>query len=164
LAGEASTLLAFQSIQRSVVLVRAEILPTGVVMSRRRRFSQKPMPALATDLGPEDGIDPRTLPRHPGRVSNRKALQLCRQVEHALGLFLGDCGDVVLRDLLVQSVVPAPDSSRLLVTLSYSGPEAVELSDVLTRLQGAHGLLRSEVAAAIHRRKTPDLTFRVVRQ
>lgn len=81
------------------------------------------MPPLAAERGPDDGIDPRTLPRHTGgKVANRKALQLCRQVEQTLGsLLAGGCGDAVLRDMLVQSVVPAPDSTRLLVTLSFSG-------------------------------------------
>jgi len=131
----------------------------------RRRFSGKPMPVLASETGPEDGIDPRTLPRHArGKVANRKALQLCREVERTLGTLLaGGCGDSLLHDLLVQSVVPAPDSTRLLVTLSFLGPAAVEAGEVLTRLQRAYGLFRGEVAAAIHRRKVPDLTFQVNR-
>jgi ribosome-binding factor A len=33
---------------------------------------------------------------------------------------------------------------------------------VRAHLQRAHGLLRNEVAAAIHRRKTPELTFHVL--
>jgi ribosome-binding factor A len=131
----------------------------------RRRFTAKLMPVLASETGPEDGVDPRNLPRYArGKVANRKALQLCREVERTLGTLLaGGCGDSLLHDLLVQSVVPAPDSTRLLVTLSYSGPTAVEAGEVLTRLHRAYGLLRSEVAAAIHRRKVPDLTFQVNR-
>jgi ribosome-binding factor A len=131
----------------------------------RRRFAGKAMPLLASEEGPEDGVDPRTLPRYArGKVANRKALQLCREVERTLATLLaGGCGDAVLHDLLVQSVIPAPDSTRLLVTLSFSGPTAVEAGDVLTRLHRAYGLLRSEVAAAIHRRKVPDLTFQVNR-
>jgi ribosome-binding factor A len=133
-------------------------------MSRRRRFSQKPMPSLAADRGPEDGIDPRLLPRqHAGKVTNRKALQVCREVERTLGLLLaGVCADDVLRELLVQSVVPAPDSTRLLVTLAFSGTPTTTVGEVLARLQEAHGFLRSEVAAALHRRKAPELTFQVV--
>lgn len=94
---------------------------------------------------------------------NRKALQLCRQVERTLGIVLaGQCGDNVLRDLLVQSVVPAPDSTRLLVTLTFSGPASIGIGEVLSRLQRAHGLLRGEVASAIHRRKVPELTFQIL--
>jgi len=129
----------------------------------RRRFSGKPMPLLASERGPEDGIDPRLAPRTRGKVSNRKALQLCRQVARTLGIVLaGGCGDAVLRDLQVLSVVPAPDSTRLLVTLSFSGPDTVDVGEALTRLHRAQGLLRSEMAAAIHRRKVPDLTFQIM--
>ncbi len=129
----------------------------------RRRFDRKPMP-LASETGPEDGIDPRLLPRYErGKVTNRKALQLCRQVERTLTTLLaGACGDDVLHELLVQSVIPAPDSTRLLVTLTRIRPDAVAVDEVLAHLQRAHGLLRHEVAAAIHRRKTPELTFHVL--
>jgi ribosome-binding factor A len=129
----------------------------------RRRFERKPM-SLASETGPEDGIDPRLLPRYErGKVTNRKALQLCRQVERALSILLsGACADDVLRDLVVQSVIPAPDSTRLLVTLARTRPDATYVGEVLAHVQRAHGLLRSVVAAAIHRRKTPELTFHVL--
>jgi ribosome-binding factor A len=114
-------------------------------------------------LGPGDGVDPRLEPRDTSRkVKNRKALQLCGQVARTLGLALAACGDEVLRDLAVASVVPAPTSARLLVTLySLTLADTIEAEAVLQRLQRAAGLLRSEVAAAIHRRKAPELLFRV---
>jgi ribosome-binding factor A len=127
-------------------------------MMAKRRFSRKPPAELCTELTAEDGIDPRFLPRGtPGRVTNRKALQLCRQVERALSVALE--GDV-LRDLTVQSVLPAPDSSRLLVTFSHHGAESAE---VLAALDDARPKLRGAIAAAIHRKKTPELAFHVVR-
>jgi len=59
--------------------------------------------------------------------------------------------------------VPAPYASRLLVAVAPSpAPEAVEVAAVLERLDRVRGRLRTEVAAAVHRRKAPDLTFRVV--
>jgi ribosome-binding factor A len=109
------------------------------------------------EVGPEDGADPRDFFRkRPPRVPNRKALQLCSQVAQALDGVLRTCGDDVLRDLTVVSVVPAPNAGRLLVTLS--GP--VEAGLAQERLQRASGLLRSEIAAAVHRRRAPELTFR----
>jgi len=126
-----------------------------------RRFSRKPPAELCAELTPDDGIDPRFLPRGTqGRVTNRKALQLCKQVEHALSAAME--GDV-LRDLIVQSVLPAPDSSRLLVTFSHHGPEAIASADVLAALDEARAKLRAAVAASIHRKKTPELAFHVVR-
>jgi ribosome-binding factor A len=126
-------------------------------------------------LGPDDGVDPRTESRSAwdawrGQVPNRKALQLCGQVARTLASVFGECGDPVLRELLVQSVVPAPNSSRLLVTVSVPGHMLGTAADspadqarrVSQHLERSHGLLRAEVAAAIHRRRTPDLLFRVV--
>ncbi len=127
----------------------------------KRRFSRKPPADLCAEPASEDGIDPRYLPRGtPGRVGNRKALQLCRQVEHALSVALE--GEV-LRDLTVQSVQPAPDSSRLLVTFSHQGPGLFEPSEILAALDDARAKLRGIIAAAIHRNKTPDLAFHIAR-
>jgi ribosome-binding factor A len=126
-----------------------------------RRFSHKPPGELCAELTADDGMDPRFLPKEaPGRVTNRKALQLCRQVERALSVALE--GDV-LRDLTVRSVLPAPDSSRLLVTFSLHGFDSVETAEVLTALDNDRAKLRGAVAAAIHRKKTPELAFHVVR-
>ena len=72
-----------------------------------RRFSEKPPKHLCSEWGSDDGIDPRLMPRRSqGKVSNRKSLQLCRQVERILSAVLE--GEI-LRDLSVHSVVPAPD-------------------------------------------------------
>jgi ribosome-binding factor A len=127
-----------------------------------RRFERKPPVDLCSEWGADDGIDPRLAPRRPqGKVSNRKSLQLCRQVERILnGVLEGE----ILRDLSVHSVLPAPDSSRLLVTVVHHGPqEIITTPDILDRLREAYAKLRGEVAVAIHRRKTPELTFNVLR-
>jgi ribosome-binding factor A len=125
----------------------------------KRRFNRKP-PGLCSEPDADDGIDPRLVPKNaPGTVSNRKALQLCRQVERALSVALE--GEI-LRDLAVQSVIPAPDSSRLLVVFIHHGPESISPGEVLTALHSAYAKLRGAVAAAIHRKKTPELAFHVV--
>jgi ribosome-binding factor A len=95
---------------------------------------------------------------------DRKALQLCRQVERTLGLVLaGELNDDRVRDLLVLSVVPAPHSNHLLVTLqaaeALSQEELLELDQALLEHKGR---LRSAIAADISRRKTPDITLRVI--
>jgi ribosome-binding factor A len=123
-----------------------------------RRFSRKPPADICSEWSADDGIDPRLVPKERGKVSNRKALQLCRQVERALTFALE--GEL-LRDLTVRSVLPAPDSSRLLVTFVYAG--SASIADVLAALQERYATLRAEIAASIHRRKTPELTFHVVR-
>jgi ribosome-binding factor A len=91
-------------------------------------------------------------------VPNRKALQLCAQVAQTLASVFAECSDDVLRDLTVQSVVPAPNASRLLVTVE----PALARTDLLAEhLHRARGRLRGEVAAAINRRRMPDLVFRI---
>jgi ribosome-binding factor A len=121
--------------------------------------------AACDQPGEDDGVDPRHLrPHGPPRVANRKALQLCGQVARTLALVLDrESGDPVLRDLLVASVVPSPNSSRLLVTVHPApGAGGLDPATVLGHLERARGWLRSEVATAVNRRKTPDLTFRFV--
>jgi ribosome-binding factor A len=128
---------------------------------KSRRFARKPPPPdLCAQAHTDDGIDPRFWPKHSrGKVSNRKALQLCRQVERALSVAVE--GDV-LRELTVQSVAPAPDSSRLLVTFVYHGVESTSMHDVLAAIESHRAKLRCAVALAINRKKTPELVYHVV--
>ena len=107
------------------------------------------------------------LPLTPNGKINRKALQLCSEVSKALAQALTwEMGDDLLNCLMVESVVPAPDSSHLLVSFSLptpSGPECAERT--LECLRRTRGKLRAEVASAIHRRRVPELSFRLqVRQ
>ena len=50
-------------------------------------------------------------------MHNRKDLQLCRQVFDALTYALADIEDLMILDLVLASVVPAPSAARLQVTL-----------------------------------------------
>ena len=129
-----------------------------------RQPSRKDMAPLADQLGPEDGLDPRLVrPDLTGRTIRRNTLQLCGQVARTLGEALAACADEILRDLHVVGVVPAAGGGRLLVTVARS-PSATPWADdlIAQHLANAQGLLRSEVAAAINRRRTPELIFRVV--
>jgi ribosome-binding factor A len=129
----------------------------------RKRIRRKDLLSACTEPGPGDGLDPRLEGRGAGQpAGDRKQRQLCHQVAQELSsLLAGECGDAILRDLLVESVVPAPSSARLLVTVALA-PTAtpVEPAAVLEALERARGLLRAEVAAAVVRRKAPDLVFR----
>jgi ribosome-binding factor A len=127
-----------------------------------RRFSQKPPEQVAADRGPEDGMDPKEFFRKSSaRGPGRKVMQLCSQVQESLYWILGSqCGDESLALLQVLSVEPAPDSTRLLVTLKLS--DGMTMSEALERLQEASKAIRSEVANSIHRKKAPDLVYRLV--
>ncbi len=95
-------------------------------------------------------------------AANRKALQLCRQIERTLHLALGGLSDPVLNDLLVVEVRPFPDSTRLLVTVCSATGDALEPATVLQHVDRASGRMRESVAAAVHRKKLPELIFQVV--
>ena len=130
---------------------------------RFKRISRKELLSSCAALGPEDGSDPRDFIKKPtGKVPNRKALQLCGQVAKTLSLVLWECGDDVLRELAVEAVQPAPTAVRLIVTLS--APDGVDPALALQHIERASGLLRSGVAAAINRRKAPEMMFRVVKR
>jgi len=112
----------------------------------------------------DDGIDPsRYFKKHETIRENRKTQQLCSQVYRTLSLLIpGACEDPYLRDLTVLSVAPAPDASRLMVTLCAPvAMEAKRLDQILMRLERSKSRLRQEVVASIHRRRAPDLVFRV---
>jgi ribosome-binding factor A len=102
---------------------------------------------------------------YAGEAPPRKTLQLCSQVAETLLLVLAESADDVLRDLTVESVVPVAGTTQLLVTFVPSVSAAtMDLARYLAHLEQARGLLRSEVAGAICRRKVPDLLFRVQRR
>jgi ribosome-binding factor A len=126
-----------------------------------RKISRRELLSSCTEVGAEDGRDPRFDRREgSGKVPNRKALQLCAQVARTLMGAFADCGDDVIRDLCIESVTPAPNASRLLVTVRPLVP--LKTAVVLERLEHARAKLRMEAIAAIHRRRAPDLLFRVL--
>ncbi len=135
-------------------------------MSRRRKRVDE-LATSAIETAAEDGTDPRRdfdrrtwgEARSP---AGRKARQLCEQVHRALTVIFPGLADDVLQSLLVVSVEPAPHSGRLLVTVAGPTPtDATDPPPVAEHLVRAVGRLRSEVAATVHRRKAPELVFRV---
>ena len=114
-----------------------------------RSASADELAKLCGEPGPGDGVDPRDELRPVRRRGqDRKTLQLCAAVARVL---------VQSIDGHVVSVDPAPNAGRLLVTVETDDDPAA----VRTSLDAARGRLRSEVAAAIHRKKAPELTFAV---
>ena len=75
----------------------------------------------------------------------------------------GECSDEVLQDLMVLSVVPAPNAGHLLVTVALRTQE-VGLVEVLERLGRVEGLLRARVAGDTVRKRVPRLSFEVLRR
>ena len=135
--------------------------------------THRDMRGLCAEFSDGDGLDPhaRVRPAQGGPHSrssprvgiDRKALQLCHQVAETLEEVLADCGDGLLQALRVVDVEPAPDASRLLVTVTVDGlpREELDLGLVHKHLSHASGHLRSEVATAITRKRAPVLVYRL---
>lgn len=89
-----------------------------------------------------------------------KDLQVCRQVHDVLTLALAELDDPVIDELVLARVTPAPNASRVQVTLvpSHDGIDSI---DALARLAEFADDLREEVAAEVSRRRVPELVFRI---
>jgi ribosome-binding factor A len=94
---------------------------------------------------------------------DHRARSLCRQAQEAVVLAMAEIGlDSRLDGTWVASVDPAPGPERLLVTVVIA-PEATAeaIEAAFAALSELKPALRSEVARAIHRKRVPDLAFRV---
>ncbi len=125
----------------------------------KSQFDKRPVKnGVFPDEREGDGLDPRyDRDEFPKKIANRKALQLCSQVKDVLNLALGEMGDEVLQNMYVSDVIPAPDSTQLLVLLNANGNPDVAQEHV----QRAAGRLRLEVGRGINRKKVPQLRFEV---
>lgn len=94
------------------------------------------------------------------KAARWKTGRLCRQVAETLSLTLSECGEDFLLDLAVREVVPAPDAGRLLVTMEPGDP-GQDPAAIVAALARAHGRLRSAVAAAVQRKRAPEIVFRL---
>ena len=74
--------------------------------------------------------------------------------------------DESLQNLTVVKVEPAPNTGRLRVTVAGVTPadatDPTSRTNALAALERAGGLLRMEVARAIHRKYAPELVFHLV--
>ena len=95
----------------------------SLLMVRKKSLSRRVRESLSVhcgQLGADDGVDPNEFFKSSSSrtKSNKKSIQLCRQVSCCLSLVLGDCDDPIVQSLSVVEVIPAPNSSRLLVVLA----------------------------------------------
>jgi ribosome-binding factor A len=131
---------------------------------KRETRSESILRALCGEPGPDDGRPPARRSRSSSSRPDRKTWQLCAQAQRALEYSLGEvCPQLLQHTVSVQSVVPAPDATHLLVTVVVGQcPSPQELQRLQADLLHRQGRLRAAVATAITRRKAPLLTFRVV--
>lgn len=133
----------------------------------KRKFrKESSLDRYRAEVHEDDGQDPRYFFRKETKPTQagRKAMQLCAQVADTLSLlFSGETSHEILQSLEVLDVAPAPNASQLLVTVApAAGAPALDEPLVHEALARASGWLRSEVAAAITRKRAPRLSFRFV--
>ena len=95
-------------------------------------------------------------------MKHHKDLQLCRQVFDALTYALAELDDPCIDDLALASVVPAPSSARVMVTLVPTRDD-IDPDVALDRVRELADELREEVAAEVTRKRVPELVFRIGR-
>jgi len=147
--------------------IRQFMISLGIVRVFRMKSRTKwlkEVVSLCGEVGPEDGVDPRTLFHKPRKKTHRKTYQVCKQAEKTLNLVLaGESTDPVLRELFVCAVEPNPNSTHLLVIVEANEAVApLNENEVLEALQRAGGRLRSALATALNRKRTPQISFRYV--
>lgn len=117
---------------------------------------------LCDERGIEDGADPRVFFRRRERSGNHKSERLCGTVHRTLSLCLSS---TIAHEagVAVESVEPAESPGRLLVVLRADRPlDPASHGHILRAIESTRGALRAEVAAAVSRRRVPDLTFLVL--
>ena len=96
-------------------------------------------------------------------MGNRKALQLCSQIERELNGILADSADETLRSLMVIGVRPAPSSMRVLVQVTpYPSAGKLSFEEIYASLESSQGRIRTEIASVIHRKRVPEILYQVV--
>lgn len=116
---------------------------------------------LCGEIHEDDGIDPRTYfkSKH-NQKENRKTKQLCQQISRTLNLCLNDCGDPIVQSMFLVGVVPAPDTSCLLVHVECD-MEDFDHEAALIAIRNQTARLQFEISRSIHRKRVPNLTFSV---
>jgi ribosome-binding factor A len=126
---------------------------------------------LVSQLRPDDGIDPREEAKRrrrerresrpgPGH-GGHKHEQFISQVQTAIQSALQAAAAPILNSLIVQEVVQQGGSLVVVVTPQETG-EPVDVLEATKALEQATSMLRREVAAAITRKETPNLSFVVL--
>lgn len=77
-----------------------------------------------------------------------------------MALALGETNDPVLMDLGLDHVEPMPDDTHVLV--AFTDPCGHGVVAALAALDRGRGFLRAAVAAAVARRRVPQLSFTLV--
>lgn len=127
----------------------------------RKNATTELIKQLCGEIRDDDGVDPRHAKRREQKPDYEKrdqrlGAQIRRQLELALPDLLLRSG---VRFCEILSVEPAPDASRFSVAVVVNKEDVAVAIEVLARRKG---VIRTEVAGAIHRKKAPDFTFELL--
>jgi len=115
------------------------------------------------EVYPDDDVDPGRFfgDRNRFQKTNRKVLQLCKQVEQSAAFTLTDaCDSKALLGAAVAAVEPAPDAGRLRVVVVLGPGKGVpEVAEARIALVGLAATFREEAGRSIHRKRVPELFF-----
>lgn len=96
------------------------------------------------------------------RRADNKTRQVCALTERALTLAFAEHSDPLVQSLQVSQVLPAPTVARLLVVVQpVVEVNGEQIGDIISTLEASRGYFRSELAAELNRKKTPELTFTI---
>ena len=99
-------------------------------------------------------------PGPEGPASDPKTQKLCALVHRTLELTLaGEISDESLATLEIIEVLPHPGQRRLLVVLRCEQDGGEALAPISLGLRAIRGLLRTRLAEALQRKRTPELEF-----
>lgn len=143
--------------------------PTRARGSRARVANVHDVERLSSSVSPPgESLMLGGPPALGGAPADRNTGRVCREVLRTLTETLGSCGDAVLSELTVLGVEPAPDASRLLVLVGMPALGSATVEDAVETVRGrladCRGLFRREIAAALQRRRTPELMFQVLKR
>lgn len=118
---------------------------------------------LCGSISEDDGQDPRKLSESKTtRKSNDEYRheRLCRQVARTLELVLPESLAEPIRDLKIDRVVRGRNTSVLKVKIAEpKWADRSQQTELMDLVKSQEGWLRSEVAAAITRKRVPRLSF-----
>lgn len=124
------------------------------------------MLTMCGSLCDDDGLDSKKFhetKKERKQSDDHKRLRLCRQVAQTLSFVFSESKVESIRCLKLHEVIPEENRTALTVRLDRSSEfneaEEIELLDILKEHEG---WLRSEVAAAITRKRVPQLSFEFV--
>ena len=119
--------------------------------------------SLCADLHADDGPPQRRRKESRDEQHNdRKTMQLAAQIRRALHGAFPTPGSQMFDGLIVEAVEPDPDATHMRVVISVPSTFPHSVALLRQRLAESLSSVRIQVAASIHRKRVPTLTFDLV--